>query len=740
MPTGDTRVELALKRFLSQNRLSSNFMDYLRTEYLDLGARIFPESGLFTYPVTITPNWGGNTFTLTPDPVEGIDNAGHVLQLEDAAHRTNIAFANVGGVHYWVGLRYIEIVSGVYANPRSGVAEYDLNMNEVGEKDVPDSVTDNLDGTITFVINTITQSGYSHAGRSVKVWLKNPLSIDATVAIETRTSTYAAPNNEIRTVGALGQSVISVDPNDYYVALIGPTVHGQPLAAPMPFGDEYIVLGYIVGGAPGSVSTVDQVDLSGGGGHTLQKAYDGLSGSGSGRTVSVQDESIQLRQESVTYRDADIMNSALRIRKDIPTTLHDGGFLAEGGIDVATRFQAAHSFVGRSALHDMTGSDELRVEEAVSITNVDEITFTRVGVDLTLGSSTYSVIRAGDLVEISGSALGQDGVYTILAVAGTSLTCLEYSSAVAPGWANELGLTARIFRPVVSLNRNSHAISIRPLSDFYREFYAIAMPSGQLAFIMPDNTHDDEYVIKADRSADYFYVKANGDVQISGKLDILAGLTDGIEMNGRSLDMGGGHITAALTISATGDIRSDDDIIADHDASGAGDFKYGLAKPYTLHLSASDCQYVQGNFVYHVGGAPGGANCYSWIEGAGAGTEWYAVIPVHLPEGAVVTEIRYKVYDNVVGGDCVYCSFTRYSFNMGAAAAPNARTLVAGSAEVGSTSIGWETLTDNLAPDHTIDGGYHYEIFIRVNAGSANLKFAAVEVDYSISTINAGPN
>lgn len=652
MPTGDTRVELALKRFLSQNRLSSNFMDYLRTEYLDLGARIFPASGLFTYPVTITPNWGTSKFTLTPVVIEGIDNAGHVLQLKDVDHRVNIKFDNTVGIHNWIGFRYIEVVSGVYANPRSGRPEYDLNMNEVGEKDAPDSVTDNGDGTITFVVNTVTQSGYSHASRNVMVWLKNPVTIDATVAIETRTVSYAAPDNSITTTGALGQSVISVDPNDYYVACIGPTVHCQAAAAPMPFGDEYIVLGYIVGGAPGSTSTVDQVDLSGGGGHTLQKAYDGLAGSGSGRTVSVQDQAIQLRQENTTYRDVDIMNSALRIRKDIPTTLHNLGFLDEGGIDIPMRFESAFSLITRVSIHDMTGNDELRVEEVVSITDVDEITFTRVGVDLNLGSSTYSSLQVGDIIEIGGSAIGQDGVFTIISVdaGGSLLNVVEYNSPDAPIFINEAGLTARIYRPLLSLARNSHAVSIRSVSDFYREFNAgAAMPSGQIGIIMPDNTHDDEHVIKIDRDTEYFHVTACGDVEISGKLNILAGMTDGIEMNGRSLDMGGGHITAALTITATSDIRAEDDVYADHDGSGAGNFKYGAAKSYILYINPEDFgghRYTAGfpssDWAISSGLLDGEGLEYSQLVSmlpAGSGA-CYVSTSIHLPVGATITKIE----------------------------------------------------------------------------------------------------
>jgi len=785
MPTGDTRVELALKRFLSQNRLSSNFMDYLRVEYLDLGARIFPASGLFTYPVTIAPNWATSKFNLTPPvgtAVESIDNAGHVLQLEDAAHHTGIQFDNTPGVHNWIGLRYIEIVSGVYANPRSGVPEYDLTMNEVGEKDVPDSVTDNGDGTITFVVNSITQAGYSHATRNVKVWLKNPVTIDAAVAIETRPITYLAPNNRITTVGSFGQSAISVDPNDYYVACIGPTVHVQPLAAPMPFTDEYIVLGYIVGGAPGSVSTTDQVDLSGGGGHTLQKAYDGLSGSGSGRTVSVADQAIQLRQENVTYRDVDIMNSALRIRKDIPTTLHDLGFLAEGGIDISMRFEAAHSFVGRCALHDMTGNDELRVEEAVDITGVDVITFTRAGVDLNLGSSTYSVIRTGiDLIEISGSALGQDGVYTITAVdpGGQILKCGEYNaSAVSPGWANEAGLSARIYRPVIRLNPSAHGMAIRPVSDFYRDFNAGAkMPSGQIGIVMPVNTHDHEPVIKIDRDTENFEIRANADLHSDGNIylntttavimfaalappcadgiemqgrgidlgdgylkyvglmTVTAGAGTGIDMNGRDLNMDSGNITNAGTIETTvGTItaktflRAETNVIADYEGNGTGDFRYGADKTYYKIIGAEEgIGDSNANLIIGNQSDEGGTQNSYWIPNA---SNCRVTFPISLPLSSVITKVEVlysQTKDNGVRAELLR------SPQDWATPAPQARVSLSGPT---SSGAGAKTDTLDLTPGGgiTISANNKYLVIVKLFVAASPVLYQ-VRVTFTMDTV-----
>lgn len=756
MSTGTTRVELAMKRFLSQNRLSTNFMDYLRAEYLDLGSRIFPVSGLFTFPCDFTVTWASDHFTVTPNPVEGIDNAGHVLRLADAAHRENIHFANGAGVYYWVGMKYCEIVSGVYANPRTGIPEYDLNQNEVGEKDEPTSITNNLDGTLTIVVNSIFQSGYSHAGRSVQVWLKNPVTIDETVAIETRTVSYSAPNNRIVTASLLGQTTVSTDPTDYYVACIGPTVHGQVAASPMPFTDEYVVLGYIVGGNPGSYSVDDEVDLSGGGGHTLQKAYDGLSGDGSGRTVTVADQAIELRQENTAAREKDIVNSVLRIRKDIPTTLHGSGFLDEGGIDIATRFEAAHSIMVRCAIHDMKGNDELRVEEDANITDTNKLTFTRGGVDLTLASSTDSDIRtAVDLVEITGSALGQDGVYAISAVAATILTCYEYNTAsTSPSWTNETGLKARIFRPVIRMNPSSYALAIRPLSDFYQDYNADAsMTYGQIGIIYPSSANDDDVAIKVSKAAtSKFSLAANGDIVTAGDVELssdtavlsfTAAMThsDAIDMNSRSINCDEGYIANVGLLSMLSLGGGGDGIdMNGTDVTACGDVEYQTAKNYTLHVSASDAMFMDSNWDYHPGDPPGGTDCFSWLQGAGSGVEWFAIIPIHLPEGATITEIRYKVYDDVVGGDCVYCSLTRYSFRMSTSDKPNNRVLVTGATEKGSASTGWQTLTDNLAPDHAIDGEYHYELFIRITTGSADLRFAAAEIDYSVSTINAGPN
>lgn len=428
MPTGDTWVNLVLKRFLSHTRLRSNFLAYLQNLARDLGSRIFPSSGLFTFPTTITQTITDFDLSISPaGPIEGIDDAGHVLSLE-VARQSNIPYENDPTFNYWIGLHYTEAPEEMITNPRTGVPEYDKWREEVGESDNPTSVTDLGSGVIRFNVDSIFQPGVDHSGRQVMVWLNDPMSTNVTIAIETVSVFYLAGSNYIDTVAPLGQGTVSTNVGDYFVACLGVTIRKN---ATDPFDDSYVLIGYITGHAATPTHNADgQRDLSGGGGHTLQKAYDGLAAGGSGRTITVADSAIQLRQSASAEKTEDLGNAALRIRKDLNTALPDAGFEDEVGIDFLSRFRTFSSIVTRKGLADFgsyadgTDYDQVRHEEACDITAADQITLTRVGVDLNMGFCQYSAIRttaAGHVVEVYDSPTpGNDGVYSINLVAPVS--------------------------------------------------------------------------------------------------------------------------------------------------------------------------------------------------------------------------------------------------------------------------------------------------------------------------------
>ena len=486
MPTGDTWVNLVLKRFLSHTRLRSNFLAYLQSITRDLGSRIFPASGLFTFPCSITQTTTDFDLAVSPaGPVEGIDDEGHVLSLS-LARQANIPYENDPTFNYWIGLHYTEVPEGMTTNPRTGIAEYDKWREEVGEKSNPSpaGVTDLGAGVIRIKVDSIFQSGVDHSGREVMVWLNDPMSTDENVAIETLTVFYSAGSNYVDTVGSLGQGTVSTNVGDYSVACLGVTIRKN---ATDPFDSSYVLIGYITGHAVTPTHNADgQRDLSGGGGHTLQRAYDGLAGGGSGRNVTAADNAIQLRQSSSAEKSEDLGNAALRIRKDLNTALPGSGFEAERAIDLLSRFFSGGSVVVRKALADYSSgpdgssNDQLRIEEDVNVTGVNTLTFTRSGVDLGFDLATYSQIQtfaAGHYVEIFDSPNGNDGVYGVNGLPGgtPNVTCtLRNLDGTIPVLTLEsgVGTKARFYIQSVDVDDGAvHGLVLRTPIDFYRDAY-----------------------------------------------------------------------------------------------------------------------------------------------------------------------------------------------------------------------------------------------------------------------------
>jgi hypothetical protein len=450
MPTGAEFVNAALKRFLSQNRIANEIIDYLQENAFDIGARIFPAEGLFTYPASIVYGAGVFSLSVTPaGPIEGTDGEGHTLSLA-LTRQSNIAFEDDGASTYWIGMKYIEIPNGLYDNPRTGKPEYDKIMEEIGELSTPSGVNDAGGGTINMDVDNLFPAGEDNSGRSVRVWLVNPQSGDEAVAFEDVTVAWTGTDNEITTTGSLGQSTISTNGADYQIACLGVSVAA---GVGNPFSSEYVILGNIDSSqaAPAGTDTGDQVDLSGGGGHTLQKAYDGLAGLGSGRTITVNDEAVRLVQSATAMRLKDIWNGVLRLRKDTDVSVPTfPSFVYEGGLDIVKRAIAMYGVHDRSSISDGTGTDELLPEEVANlVVGTANINLTRVGVDLTLTVSTGEIQTGGsmpDLCEIRGSALGQDGVYFISAVTPPAQLTVANPDGSAISFSAETGVQIRLFR------------------------------------------------------------------------------------------------------------------------------------------------------------------------------------------------------------------------------------------------------------------------------------------------------
>jgi hypothetical protein len=247
MITTDKYINLALKRFISHNRLKDNFLDYLLDGQREHVSRIFPTQGLFTYPATLTyPGTSGAGYMdFSPDPITGSDGAGHILSAIGSGVLIDVPFTNTAAKDYWFALHYVEKPDGIYLNPRTGSPEYDTWEEQLGRSAAPGvAPTEPTPGNIKF--NVKCASGVDYSGMTVTVWLNNPQDEDETIAVETLTVTYSAPNNFITMTSGtgLGQSAVSTTAADYTLCLNGIIWEEVATGAGNPFGSDYTILGY----------------------------------------------------------------------------------------------------------------------------------------------------------------------------------------------------------------------------------------------------------------------------------------------------------------------------------------------------------------------------------------------------------------------------------------------------------------------------------------------------------------
>ena len=259
MSTGNKKVNIYLKKFLPQQQITENFLDYLHTLILESFAQVWQAQGVFEPdPVTtqILSSDTVDTFDVTT-PLIGTDGPqGHILNL-DSNEANNISFENENAVPYYVGLRFAEIPADTEVNVRTGEIKYTFFEERIGELGEPDVVVDDGDETLTLTVDSIFEAGVSNAGRKVLVYLKNALSQVDT--FEEATVIWDGSNNKIETNSALGQTLgnISVDETDYQVFAIGPTVRRN---TDLRLDGDILFLGIITGVGAGSSPTVFNQD------------------------------------------------------------------------------------------------------------------------------------------------------------------------------------------------------------------------------------------------------------------------------------------------------------------------------------------------------------------------------------------------------------------------------------------------------------------------------------------------
>lgn len=410
MATNDKKINLYHRRLLSLTSIKDNFLDYLVDSIRSLAQSMFIfSSGILDGDaIGINNSGGGNTFTLD------LTNASKVLvangevidlsQITGVGITESIPFENTASATYYIGIKHQEVPFGIEANASTGDPEYPSWKQTYGEKDYPDSVSDNTT-YIRLIINSITESGVDHSGRTVRVWLVDPVSLVEGTAYYEGTVVYDAPNNYVDipysgASGPLGQDT-SVDPpsttnTDYEVFIEGATwKKNTDLSA----DSNYAYLGEGTGGTPPTFDpTVQDLLFT----NSLDTSYDGPTGSGSGRRIIVDSGAIELVS---SYMINDAHGAQLRL------TRHGASKNCEMHLEViGSKDQEGSFLVTLDPVKDPADTT-LQDSDAVTLNAIDgRMDFTRGGVNLQ--DASLRIDNRLHVVLLEGTT-SNDGLYII---------------------------------------------------------------------------------------------------------------------------------------------------------------------------------------------------------------------------------------------------------------------------------------------------------------------------------------
>lgn len=254
MSTGQKKVNIFLKKFLPQQQIVDNFLEYLLAQSREAFKTTYPNEGIFSGGVISAA--GADEF-LVSTPLKATDGQGRLLQLDPLY--ASCKFENALGVPYHVGLKYQDLPRSTEVNVRTGQIEYTFFEESIGELAQPDAVVDN--GTnITLTVDSVCEAGVSNAGRNVRCWLKR--AVGQADAFFEGVVVFSGGANKITTTHLFGQTAgaVSVDPADYEVALLGPSVKRN---TDLSLDPNYAYLGTVDGaGAGNPPSSFDQTPVN----------------------------------------------------------------------------------------------------------------------------------------------------------------------------------------------------------------------------------------------------------------------------------------------------------------------------------------------------------------------------------------------------------------------------------------------------------------------------------------------
>ena len=254
MGTGKQKVNIYLKKFLPQDEMVTNFLEYLVELNRDAIKLLYPKQGFF-YGNIMVPS-DVNEVTLET-PSLATDGLAHILKLDPLNSPTK--FENTLGELYHFGLRYNILEAGTEVNVRTGQIEYTFFQDAIGEKGDPDAIVDN-GSTLTLDIDGVTEAGVSNAGRTVIVYLKKAQG--QSDAFYNGVVEWVGGKNVVNTTHLIGQTagLVSVDPADYTVFIVGATVRKN---TDLSLDPNIAYVGTVTGSGDGNVPLAGDIDVTG---------------------------------------------------------------------------------------------------------------------------------------------------------------------------------------------------------------------------------------------------------------------------------------------------------------------------------------------------------------------------------------------------------------------------------------------------------------------------------------------
>lgn len=233
MATDQTFTRLYNKKILPLLGMKDGMLDYLRTLITEAHADMFSSDAVIGAAQATVAAGGNNQIDIaSSDALRAVTGTGVTINLAAGDSRfQSIKVPPDAAAVYCVGIEQSAVDTGIETNPRTGEFEYSDYIELPGRVAAPTSITDNGNGTLSINVNSLFEAGKDNSGRSVRVWLKSradgglgPLSASESVAIQTITVTYSAPNNLVAVPNLLGQTVASTTASNYWVQAVGPTV------------------------------------------------------------------------------------------------------------------------------------------------------------------------------------------------------------------------------------------------------------------------------------------------------------------------------------------------------------------------------------------------------------------------------------------------------------------------------------------------------------------------------------